>query len=131
MLSDRVRAFLDKPNLGVLATVGRTGAPQATPVWFLVDGDRILVNTSAGRVKLRNVRRTPPVALVVVDHDDPYAYVQIQGRVEAFDREGGARDIDRLSWRYRGRPYRYPPTDAPERRISLLIVPERVSGSVR
>ncbi len=123
-LPDAVREFLQKPNFAVLATVNPNGMPQATPVWFMLEGDHILINTSKGRVKLRNLEQDPRAALSIVDRDNPYQHVQIRGRVVRFDREHGARDIDRLSLRYRGRPYQYPPTDAPENRVSILINPQ-------
>ena len=124
-LPERVIEFLQKPNLAVLGTVSPAGRPQVTPVWFLFEDGHILVNTSKGRVKLRNVETNPAVTVTVVDRDDPYRYVQIQGTVVKLDRDHGARDIDRLSMRYRGRTYTYPPTDAPENRVSLLIKPIR------
>jgi len=97
-------------------------------VWFLLDGDHILINTSAGRVKLRNMEADPRVTLTIVDRENFYRYVQIRGRVSVFHREDGAHDIDRLSLRYRGKPYTYPPTDAPERHVSIYIRPQRFSG---
>lgn len=127
-IPDGVRRFLERPNLAVLATIGPTGRPQATPVWFLLEEDHILINTSAGRVKLRNMETDPRVTLTIVDRDNPYEYVQIRGRVGQFDRDHAARDIDRLSMKYRGKPYTYPPTDAPERRVSIHIRPLRFSG---
>jgi PPOX class probable F420-dependent enzyme len=117
--------FLQAPNLAVLGTVSPAGRPQVTPVWFLYEDGHIIVNTSQGRVKLRNVEANPAVTVTVVDRNDPYRYVQIQGTVVALDRRNGDRDINRLSQRYRGRPYKYPPTDAPERRVSLHIKPLR------
>jgi PPOX class probable F420-dependent enzyme len=124
-LPEAVVEFLQKPNLAVLGTVSPAGRPQVTPVWFLYEHGRILVNTSKGRVKLRNVEANPAVTVTVVDREDPYRYVQIQGTVVEFDRKNGDRDINRLSQRYHGRPYKYPPTDAPENRVSLLIKPLR------
>lgn len=125
-LPDSVKEFLQKPNLAVLATISPKGRPQATPVWFLVDGDRVVVNTSRGRVKHHNIEKNPHVAVTVVDRDDPYRYVQIQGKVVKLDWDNGARDIDRLSLRYRGRKYQYPATDSPDRRVSLIIRPSKV-----
>jgi hypothetical protein len=94
---------------------------------MLEDG-QVLINTSAGRVKLRHMEANPNVALTIVDPENIYTYVQIRGRVVRFDRENGARDIDRLSMRYHGRSYRYLPTDAPEKRVSLLIRPRTISN---
>lgn len=125
-LSDHVRRFLEKPNVAVLATISRHGRLQATPVWFLVEDGQILINTSRGRVKLRNLQAEPHAVLTIVDRDNPFAYVQIYGRAAAFDREHGGRDIDRLSLRYRGKAYTYPSADRPENRVTILIAPERV-----
>jgi PPOX class probable F420-dependent enzyme len=124
-LSGPIKAFLEKPLVAVLATISPSGRPQATPVWYLLEKNHILINTSQGRIKLRNLQANPRVALTFVDTNDPYRYVQIQGKVVKFDREHGARDIDRLSMRYRGRSYQYPPTDAPDRRVTLLVRPTR------
>lgn len=121
-LPDHIRKFLEKPNLAVLATVSPSGKPQATPVWFMLDGDEILVNTSQGRAKLRNLQARPYAALTVYDRDNLYSYVQIRGRAR-LDPAAGARDIDRLSMRYGGKPYQYPPTDAPQKRVSIRIRP--------
>ena len=128
---DHVRKFLEKPNVAVLATIGPSGRPQATPVWFLVEDGHVLINTSQGRVKLRNMQTDPRVTLTIVDCDNPYDYVEILGRAATFDREHGARDIDRLSQRYRGKPYTYPPTDRPANRVTILIQPERIIDNLR
>ncbi len=122
-----VKAFLEKPNIAVLATRSRSGRVQATPVWFLPARDHILINTKAGRMKLRNMQANPQVALAIVDREDPYRYVQIQGRVVKFDRESGPRDIDRLSQRYVGGAYKYAPDDHPRNRISIHIAPEKIN----
>ena len=125
-LPDAVVKFLQEPLVGVLATVGPGGRPQATPVWFLVEDGRILINTARGRLKLRNMETNPRVALTVVDPRNVYRYVQIQGRVVRMDTAQAARDIDRLSRRYRGRPYEYPGGQRPEDRVSVWIRPVRV-----
>ena len=126
-----VTTFLGKPMVAVLATIGRSGQPQATPVWFLVEDGQILINTSRGRVKLRNMEANPQVVLTIVDPDNPYNYVQIRGRAVRFDWERGPGDIDRLSLRYRGRPYAYPPTDGPQNRVTVLIAPDRIADHLR
>jgi PPOX class probable F420-dependent enzyme len=46
-----------------LTTVGRDGTPQPNPVWFLWDGDSLLIYTQPTSYKLRNLRRNPRVAL--------------------------------------------------------------------
>lgn len=126
VISEKVKTFLEKPNFAVLATHSQSGRIQATPIWFLRDGGEILINTSAGRKKLHNMEANPRVALVIVDRENPYQYVEIQGRVNKFDKENGPRDIDRLSQRYHGRPYQYPGGDSPKNRVTIRIAPDRV-----
>ena len=122
-----MRKFLAKPNFAVLATRSARGRLQATPVWFLFEDGLIIINTSQGRVKLRNVQEHAEVALAIVDRDNPYQYVQIHGTAVAVDTQNGARDIDRLSQRYHGRPYAYSGNDAPDKRVTIRIAPSRVN----
>jgi PPOX class probable F420-dependent enzyme len=125
-VSEPVRKFLEKPNFAVLAT--RSDADvQATPMWFLYEGGQIIVNTSQGRVKLRNMQKHSEVALTIVDRENPYQYVQIQGQVVGFDTQSAARDIDRLSQRYVGQPYAYPGGDAPAKRVTIRIAAARIT----
>ena len=127
-IPEPIRTFLEQPNLAVLVTQSPSGRLQATPVWFTLSDGHILINTKAGRVKLRNMKANPRVALAVVDREDPYRYVQIQGAVANFDAANGPKDIDRLSQRYRGKPYAYPADDHPRNRISIYIAPEKISA---
>jgi len=124
----QVRRFLEKPNVAVLSTRSGRGI-QATPVWFFYTDGHILINTSKGRTKLRNMQAHPEVCVTVVDRENPYQYVQIQGKVIAFDTENAPRDIDRLSQRYMGKPYAYPGGDQPKNRVSIRIQPTRVNAN--
>ncbi|MGH7666252.1 MAG: PPOX class F420-dependent oxidoreductase [Candidatus Dormibacteria bacterium] len=119
-----VRQFLDSPNMATLATLGADGAPQATVVWFLLEEGGVLVNTRAGRSKVRNLAGDGRVALAVFDRDDPYRSVQVRGRARELCRGSAASDdIHRLSRRYTGHDYR-----DPAHRISYLIEVESWSS---
>lgn len=99
-LSPAVRAFLEEPRFGVLATIGPDGAPQQTVMWYELQGDRVMMNTRRGRVKDRNLRRD---ARVSVCFEDGYRYVTIAGACELVtDPERGWADIERLALRYHG-----------------------------
>src|SRR2546428_5547201 len=74
-LPEKVKKFLEKPNFAVLATVSPKGRPQATPVWFMLDGEDILMDTSQGRVKLRNLEAKPHAAIAVVGKGHPHLYL--------------------------------------------------------
>jgi PPOX class probable F420-dependent enzyme len=128
---ESTRTFLNEPNAAVLATVSPKGRLQATPVWYVLEGNEVVINTGKGRVKLRNLEAHPFAALTIVDPKNMYRYVQIQGKVTRFDAKNGGRDIDRLSQRYTGKPYPYPRGDRPENRVTMVITPLAVSGMGR
>ncbi|MGQ0573795.1 MAG: PPOX class F420-dependent oxidoreductase [Pseudonocardia sp.] len=56
------------------------GRPHVVPVWFVLDGDDLLVTTGKDSVKGRALRRDGRVALCVDDGNPPYAFVLIEGR---------------------------------------------------
>ena len=99
-LSDKARAFLQERRFAVLGTLNKDGSPQLTTMWYLLEGDTIVMNTKAGRVKDRNMRRDPRISVCVVDG---YDYVTISGSVEMIDDpQISQRDIYRLAVRYDG-----------------------------
>ncbi|MDQ4084881.1 MAG: PPOX class F420-dependent oxidoreductase [Actinomycetota bacterium] len=105
-LPDDVVAFLDKPNLAVIATVRPDGQPVSVPTWYLYEDGRVLVNMDEGRRRLDYLRQDPRVSLSVMDRDDWITHVSIQGRVAELADDPGLVDIDRLAHRYLGKPYR-------------------------
>lgn len=126
-LPERARAMFASPNIGHLATLMADGSPQVSPVWVDTDGEHVLVNTAAGRIKWANVRRDPRVAIDVTEQNDPYNMVTVRGRVIAMREEGATEHIDMLARRYTGREtFGVPPG---ERRVVLVIEPEKVSGA--
>ena len=101
-LTDEQRRFLDAKHFAVLGTVNASGSAHLTIMWYLLDGDDIVFNTKAGRVKESNLERDPRVSLLVYD-DGGYKYMRIDGRVRAItDPEVAHRDIARLAVRYHG-----------------------------
>ncbi|OLC17779.1 MAG: PPOX class F420-dependent enzyme [Candidatus Rokubacteria bacterium 13_1_40CM_69_27] len=123
----RYRDILDKKAFAHLATVGRDGTPQITPVWIDFDGTHIRFNTARGRVKDRNLQRNPRVALAIQDPDNPYRYVQIRGRVAEMTERGADTHIDALAKKYLGQD-KYPYRQPGEVRVTVKILPERVQG---
>lgn len=125
-LSEHAQELLRNPNLGFLATVDPSGWPQVTPVWVDVQDGRILVNTAIGRIKDRNVRGDPRVAISIAASNNPWDKIDVRGRiVDIVEGDEAERHIDRLAQKYIGQetyPFRAPG----ERRVKLVIEPERV-----
>ena len=122
LLRDDVRAF------ALLATIMQDGSPQATPIWFSWDGEYILINSVIGRIKDRNMRRHPNIAMAILDPNSPYRYVQVRGVVMNITSEGGVEHISALSQKYRGRAF-YAPGQPTENRVIYRIKPEHISAS--
>jgi len=114
LLKDETRAFL------YLATSMPDGSPQVTPVWFNIEGQFILINTNEGRVKDKNMKARPKVAMVIQDPADPYRYLQVRGKVIAHTNEAADEHINKLSLKYRGEPWDAQPD---QKRIIFKIQP--------
>jgi len=110
-----------------LATVMPDGSPQVTPVWFDYKDGRIRVNTAKGRVKARNMKEGSPVALAIMDPDNPYRYLQVRGRVERVAEERANAHIDTLARKYLGKD-KYPWARPGDVRVTYEIEPTSASG---
>jgi PPOX class probable F420-dependent enzyme len=64
---------------GKLAVTRADGRPHVTPVWFVLDGDDVVLMTAADSLKGRVLRRDPRVSLCVDDQQPPYSFVVIEG----------------------------------------------------
>src|SRR5438128_10596956 len=80
-LTESARKMLEGKNFVYLATVNPDGTPQVTPTWVDTDGKFVLVNTAIGRVKHRNIKKNPNVALAITDQNNTYNLVVIRGKV--------------------------------------------------
>ena len=124
-LPDSFKDLFQKKAFANLATINADGTPQVTPVWCDYDGTHIRINTAKGRVKDRNLRRNPVVALTVMDPDNPYRYLQVRGRVSEVTEAGADAHIDSLARKYTGQE-RYAHRQPGEVRVIFKIAPERV-----
>ena len=60
--TDQLHALRQEKYLS-LTTFRRDGSPVATPVWFVLDGDYLLVHTGSATGKVKRIRRTPKVTV--------------------------------------------------------------------
>jgi PPOX class probable F420-dependent enzyme len=116
----------EKKAFAHIATVMADGSPQVTPVWFLYDDGRFIVNTVRGHVKDRNMKRNPRVALSIVDPDNPYSRVSVRGKVVRTTEEGADASIDALAKKYMGVD-KYPRRSPNEVRVIYEIEPTSVA----
>jgi PPOX class probable F420-dependent enzyme len=117
----------EKKALAHLATLMPDGSPQVTPVWFLYEKGKFLVNTARGRVKDRNMKQNARVALSIVDPDNAYAHLAVRGKIISAPEEGADASIDALAKKYLGQD-KYPFRQPGEVRVIYEIEPTSVSG---
>jgi PPOX class probable F420-dependent enzyme len=126
-LDEKSLKLIREKNFAFLATVDAKGRPQVTPIWVDSDGDYVLLNTAVGRVKQKNTKRNPRVAVAVLNMSNPYQYAAIRGRVvEQIPGQTAEDHIDKLAKKYLDKD-KYPFRQVGEKRVILRIVPERVT----
>ena len=111
-----------------LATIMQDGTPQLTPVWFNTDGEYILINSAKGRVKDKNMRSRPQIALVIHDPKNPYRYIQVRGKIAEISGEGARQHINDLALKYTGKAG-FTLKDPNEVRLIYKLLPEKVQVS--
>ena len=84
------------------------------------------INSAEGRLKPENLRRDGRVAISVTDPDDAYEPVLIRGRAKEITHEGADDHVDSLAKKYLGED-EYPFRQPGERRVKIVIEPEKVS----
>jgi PPOX class probable F420-dependent enzyme len=60
---ERVSRHLENDRIIWITTVGPDTGPQPSPVWFLWDGDTVLIFSQPDTPKLRNIQANPRVSL--------------------------------------------------------------------
>jgi PPOX class probable F420-dependent enzyme len=99
-LNPAARAFLEEPRFAVLATIGLSGLPQQSVIWYYVDGEELVFNSRRGRVKDRNIVRDSRVSVCVAEGD---YYITIDGPVQIIEDQATAQaDIKYMAIRYNG-----------------------------
>lgn len=78
-IPESARTMLESAEYVWITTVRADGMPQPTPVWFLLEGDEVLIYSMPHAQKVRNLRANPHVALSFTGQEDAESFVVIQG----------------------------------------------------
>jgi PPOX class probable F420-dependent enzyme len=126
-LTEKQLEFLENPFVGVVTTLRKDGSPHSTVVWVDVDDGIPTFNTALGRKKPANLENDPRASLLVIDPQDAYKWVAVDGKAE-LTTEGADPHIDRLAKKYLGKD-EYPFRREDEQRVTVRITPEHISAS--
>lgn len=127
VLSEPVIKIIKDKNFAFLGTIMRDGRPQVSPIWIDIDDNNniILINTVHGRIKQKNITRDPRVSLSLVDKNNPYSMITIQGTVIEQTTIGADEHIDKLAKKYLNTD-RYPSHSPSIQRVICKIKPEKM-----
>ena len=95
-MDSQILEFLQADRHAILATKGRHGAPQLTPVWYIYEDGVIYVSAQTRTVKVKNLRRDPTVTICIDGGRGDARYVVLYGKAELI--EPGERQRE-LRWR--------------------------------
>ena len=121
-------AFLREHRLCVISTLGKSGAPQATPVYYLYEDGKLLISVTKDRVKTHNALRDPRVALCALHEEPPFSFVQVMGRATVTQED--LVETSRRIWsRFRSPlPQEFAQQMVDQKRVVMAVTPERVSS---
>jgi len=125
LIPDSHAGILDTKALLYLGTQNKDGSPQVSPVWFKTNGDIIEVNSAKDRLKDINMRARPKVSIAIVDPENAYRWVGIQGTVVEITENGAEEHIDALANKYLGVDS-YPNRQAGQVRVIYRIRADKV-----
>ena len=127
ILTEPVIKIIKDKNFAFLGTIMKDGRPQVSPIWIDIDDNNniILFNTAQGRIKHKNISRDPRISLSLVDKNNPYSMVTIQGTVIEQTTIGADEHIDKLAKKYLNID-RYPSHSLSIKRVICKIKPERM-----
>ena len=126
-LPPHIRDFIAAPHFGSIATVDADGSPRQAIIWYLLDGDELVVNSRVGRRWPTNVLRDPRVYMAVFDEADPLRWVGLLGTAEAVrDQPQAQADIAAMA-----RRYHHDDLATAERKIRDFVRMERISFRIR
>jgi len=87
------REFVRKHRTCVFGYNRKDDGPAMTVVYYVMDGDDLLVSTMAARGKARAVKRNSKVSLCILDEQWPVTYLQVYGEATLEEDFGLAVDV--------------------------------------
>ena len=133
MIPEEHRAFIAEHRYCVVGTNSRSGPPALSPVFYVLDGEEIVISITTERHKYRAITRDPQVSLCIIHEEMPFPYATVYG-TGRIDEAGGADAMVAVSERMFGRAL----TDderagidrrvVAEHRVALRVTVDRVIG---
>ncbi len=125
-IPDDYRELLSTTEVAALTTVGPTGYPQTTAIWYMLDGDVIRTSLHSTRQKYLNMVRHPQANLFLIDPQNPFRTIEVRGDV-TFEEDTDLAFLQRLLTKYGQTLETFQaPTDG---RVGMTLTPTRVRSN--
>ena len=129
MTPDERRQFLEAHRLAVLGVERGQKPPHLSPVYYLMEGDDLLISVTKTRAKTKLIRRSGRLSLCILQEEFPFPYLRVEGRGR-LEENGAVEVMMRIGEKMQGRPV--PESARPaieeraknEQRIVLRLMPE-------
>ncbi len=111
-------------NIAMLATIGASGYPQVTAIWFLYDENSLKLSLTNMRQKVKNLQKHPECTLFIIDPANPLRTLEIRARA-VIQPDTNYAFADKLGRKYGGADMRQ--MDRPgEQRLAVTLEPVKV-----
>ena len=75
MTAEERKAFLSEQRLAIVGVERADAPPQLSPVYYVMDGDDLLISTTATRAKSKAIRLNARVSVCVLGEQQPFPYL--------------------------------------------------------
>lgn len=99
MFNVNVRDFLQRPLLARISTIDPEGYPHTVPVWFMLDGDEIVITSVRNTRKIGYIQANPKGAIVIGGEPADGGGYLIKGDF-AVEEDPGLEWMKRLTYHY-------------------------------
>lgn len=128
---ERVARRLRDERIIWLTTIGASGQPQPSPVWFLWDGESFLIYSQPDTPKLRGIARNPKVALNFDGDGQGGDIIVFDGEARIVEDAPLATDVPEYVEKYRAASARIgmePDSFARQYSTAIRVTPRKVRG---
>ncbi len=87
MTPEERQKFLADHRLCVVGYARGEGPPALSPVYYVMDGNDMIISTTRSRAKAKAIARNPEVSVCVLGEAMPFPYLNVYGRGRIEDRQ--------------------------------------------
>ena len=126
--------FVGEHRWAVVTTLRKDGTASSSMNAYARMGDHLVISTQSHRVKAKTLRKDPRITVVVINNQEPFNFVSVEGTAEVLDSgiveatRAVFKNIEAAGW---SEPPNLEQWMKDQGRVILRVTPTRVSGVIR